>query len=92
MNTKLGYYKVNDSIFFNRLQAILFANETLADITWNFKDKYPDVESVLFYYLPELLSLMVKQAHDLIRRLLLPENSIPRPYVQGMALHKYAKY
>ena len=36
MNPKLGFYKVNDKIFYNKLQAILFANETLADVDWDF--------------------------------------------------------
>ena len=38
MNSKLGYYKVGNKIFFNKLQAILFANTTLADVEWNFND------------------------------------------------------
>lgn len=36
MNKKLGWYTVNGNIFFNKIQAILYANETLANVEWNF--------------------------------------------------------
>jgi len=36
MNIKLGYYEVNGLKFYNKLQAILYANLTKADISWNF--------------------------------------------------------
>jgi hypothetical protein len=39
MNTKLGYYTVNNQVFFNKLQAILYANPSKMDITWNFNDE-----------------------------------------------------
>jgi hypothetical protein len=39
MNTKLGYYKVGEHTFYNKLQAILYANPTKADITWHFNDE-----------------------------------------------------
>lgn len=42
MNTKLGYYKVGSHIFYNKLQSILYANPTKADITWNFNDEIFD--------------------------------------------------
>jgi len=34
-----GYYKVGEKIFADKLEAILYANTTLADITWNFHDE-----------------------------------------------------
>jgi len=44
VNPKLGHYKVNNNIFYNKIQAILHANLTKADISWNFNkeifDKY----------------------------------------------------
>lgn len=42
MNSKLGYYKVADQIFHNKLQAILYANPTKADVTWHFNDEILD--------------------------------------------------
>lgn len=42
MNTKLGYYKVGSHIFYNKLQAILYANPTRADITWHFNNEVFD--------------------------------------------------
>jgi hypothetical protein len=42
MNTKLGYYKVGHHIFYNKLQAILYANPTKADITWHFNNEIFD--------------------------------------------------
>ena len=42
MNTKLGYYKVGNHIFYNKLQAILYANPTKADITWHFNNEIFD--------------------------------------------------
>lgn len=42
MNTKLGYYKVGSHIFYNKLQAILYANPTRADITWHFNNEIFD--------------------------------------------------
>lgn len=35
-NDKLGFYTVNGKKFYSKIEAILFANETLADIEWNF--------------------------------------------------------
>lgn len=41
---KLGYYKVNNKIFFDKIEAILEANNTLADVTWHFnKDVFESV-------------------------------------------------
>ena len=42
MNTKLGYYKVGHHIFYNKLQAILYANPTKEDITWHFNNEIFD--------------------------------------------------
>jgi len=42
MNNKLGYYKVGNNIFYNKLQAILYANPTKADITWHFNNEIFD--------------------------------------------------
>jgi len=42
MNAKLGYYKVGDQVFYNKLQAILYANPTKADITWHFNNEVFD--------------------------------------------------
>lgn len=36
MNPKLGFYSVGNKIFYNKIQAILEANKTLADVDWNF--------------------------------------------------------
>jgi hypothetical protein len=36
MNPKLGFYSVGNKIFHNKIQAILEANKTLADVDWNF--------------------------------------------------------
>jgi hypothetical protein len=34
-----GYYRVNNKLFSDKIEAILFANSTLADITWHFHDE-----------------------------------------------------
>jgi hypothetical protein len=35
-NDKLGFYKVNDKKFYGKLDAVLYANTTKSDISWNF--------------------------------------------------------
>lgn len=57
MNRKLGYYLVNNQIFFNKLNAILSANSTNSDIIWKFNNEIFDVvdwttepENTLEYY------------------------------------------
>jgi hypothetical protein len=50
-------------------------------VTPHFKDKYPNVESVLFYYSPELPALMVKQAHEVAREVYKPINSKSKSYL-----------
>ena len=35
----LGYYKVNNKIFFEKIEAILYANQTLSDIEWFIHDE-----------------------------------------------------
>jgi hypothetical protein len=42
MNNKLGYYRVGHHVFHNKLQAILYANPTKADITWHFNEEVFD--------------------------------------------------
>lgn len=42
-NTKnTGYYKVNDTIFTDKLAAIIFANKTKSPVTWHFNDDVYD--------------------------------------------------
>ena len=42
---KLGYYTVNDKIYFDKIEAILEANKTLADVSWSFnKDVFQTVK------------------------------------------------
>jgi hypothetical protein len=36
---KLGFYRVNNQIYTDKIQAILEANKTLADITWHFNEE-----------------------------------------------------
>jgi hypothetical protein len=36
---KLGYYKVGEKVFFEKLDAILYASTTLENVTWNFNDE-----------------------------------------------------
>jgi hypothetical protein len=50
MNTKLGYYKVGHHIFYNKLQAILYANPTKADITWHFNPDWAEKVGIREYY------------------------------------------
>lgn len=38
-STHLGLYNVNGKIFTEKVEAILYANETLADVTWEFHDE-----------------------------------------------------
>ena len=38
MNNKLGHYKVGDKIFFDKIEAILHANQNLKNIEWYFND------------------------------------------------------
>jgi hypothetical protein len=44
-------------------------------VTPHFKDRYPNVESVLFYYSPDMPELMIKQAHEVCRWIHRPENA-----------------
>ena len=36
---RLGHYSVNDKIFFEKLDAILYANQTLSEVNWHFHDE-----------------------------------------------------
>ena len=56
---------------------------TMSDLAVNvqrppFKDKYSNVENVLFYYSPDLPDMQVKQAHSLAKWIHLPESSFAR--------------
>jgi hypothetical protein len=60
------FYDVDNSI-----------NVMMSDLTVNvqrppFKDKYPNVENVLFYFAPDLPQMQVKQAHMLAKWIHLP--------------------
>lgn len=66
------FYDVDDSI-----------NIMISDLAVNvqrppFKDKYTNVENVLFYFAPELPDMQVKQAHVLAKWIHMPENSFAR--------------
>lgn len=49
---KLGFYTVNNSIFFSKVNAILEANKTLADISWDFNKE--EFSKVNWAHEPEL--------------------------------------
>lgn len=51
-----------------------------------FKNKYPNVENVLFYYSPDLPLMMAKQLHVLARWIHLPENVQTRNYMGNRAI------
>jgi hypothetical protein len=62
------YYDVDNTV-----------NIMMSDLTVNvqrppFKDKYPNVENVLFYFAPDLPQMQVKQAHMLAKWIHLPDN------------------
>lgn len=45
MKNELGYYLVNGKQYFNKIEAVLEAQKTLADITWNFhKDSFDKID------------------------------------------------
>ena len=55
----------------------------MSDLTVNvqrppFRDKYSNVENVLFYFAPELPEMQVKQAHTLAKWIHMPENSFAK--------------
>jgi hypothetical protein len=53
----------------------VFYDSAVNIVTPHFKgNKYPSVESVLFYYSPDMPELLIKQAHDLCRKIYRPEN------------------
>jgi hypothetical protein len=54
-------------------------------VTPHFKDKYPNVESVLFYYTADMPDLMVKQAHELCKWMYKPENSYSKELMWDIA-------
>lgn len=56
----------------------IFMDTATSIITTHFKDRYPNVESVLYYYASDLPELMIKQAHELCRWMYLPENQYAR--------------
>jgi hypothetical protein len=62
------YYDVDDTV-----------NVMMSDLTINvqrppFKDKYTNVENVLFYFAPDLPQMQVKQAHELAKWIHIPDN------------------
>lgn len=66
------FYDIDDSV-----------NIMMSDLTVNvqrppFKDKYPNVENVLFYFTPELPEMQVKQAHVLAKWIHMAENSFAK--------------
>ncbi len=54
-------------------------------VTPHFKEKYPNVESVLYYYSPDLPELMIKQAHDVCNWIYKPENSVAKSFLWDLA-------
>lgn len=70
-------YAIDKPILFKGLQghiSTVVADAVVNIVTPHFKDKYPNVESVLFYYTPDLPQMMVKQAHVVAREVYKPEN------------------
>ena len=66
------FYDADDSI-----------NIMMSDLAVNvqrppFKDKYPNVENVLFYFASELPEMQIKQAHVLAKWIHMPENSFAK--------------
>jgi hypothetical protein len=57
-----------------------------------FDRDYTNVDTVMFYWDHSCTNLLVKQAHVLMRWLLLPENNIPRSYLHDTTLHKHATF
>lgn len=65
MTAKVGTYNVNGKRFHNKLQAILYANETKADITWDFyKDVLDNVDWTVEPSVP-LLTLYAERAKQI---------------------------
>lgn len=74
------YYDAGDSI-----------NIMMSDLAVNvqrppFKDKYPNVENVLFYFAPELPEMQIKQAHVLAKWIHMPENSFAKEKMLDLRL------
>lgn len=74
------FYDIDDTI-----------NIMMSDLTVNvqrppFKDKYPNVENVLFYFTPELPEMQVKQAHVLAKWIHMPENSFAKEKMLDLRL------
>lgn len=72
MNFKLGHYSVSGKIFLNKIEAILEANKTKADIVWHFNDEVfdkinweiePD-HDLSFYY--KQRALQIREEFDYI--------------------------
>jgi len=56
-------------------------NIMISDLTVNvqrppFKDKYPNVQNVLFYFAPGIAHMQIKQAHVLAKWIHMPENKL----------------
>ena len=54
-------------------------------VTPHFKDKYPNVESIFFYYAADMPNIMVKQAHELCKWMYKPENSYSKNLMWDIA-------
>ena len=52
-----------------------------------FEKKYPNVENVLFYWTPSLPQMLVKQTHQLLKWLALPENKNTKNLVYDQSKH-----
>lgn len=77
-------YGIDKPIIYRALSGNLYTvvmDPVVNVVTPHFKDKYSNVESVLFYYTPDLPQLMIKQAHELCRWLYKPENSFAKSMV-----------
>ncbi len=64
---KLGYYKVGEKVFFEKIDAVLYANTTLEDISWNFNDEiFQKVDWTIepTLSLRELYRIRAKQIRD----------------------------
>jgi hypothetical protein len=67
-----GYYKVNNKIFYDKIQALLFATETKAEVTWHFFEE--TFEKVNWAIEPEisldelyrLRALQIREQYDYI--------------------------
>jgi len=67
MKSYLGSYTVNQKVFFDKIEAIMEAQKTLADITWDFhQSQFRKVDWTIEpkLSLPELYKLRAQQIRD----------------------------